>query len=178
MKITPEHVNSCIEHSQSHRFKGTTTTICCITLKNGHTVVGQSACADPEEFNSELGQQLAYNDARDKIYALEAYLLSETMFHDRRVTNAERAFNERSTEEAEQDELEWPEINFGIDVEEIDAEEILLDHEIRDMLALAVKHSNGVEIIFNLDDGNGEYRLIEVTEVGVIAEKYHDDKEA
>jgi len=118
MKITPEHVNSCIEHSQFHRFKGTTTTICCITLKNGHTVVGQSACADPEEFNSELGQKLAYNDARDKIYALEAYLLSETMYHDRRVTNAEREFNERSTD-AEQDELELPEINFCFNTEEL-----------------------------------------------------------
>jgi len=120
MKITPEHVNSCIEHSQFHRFKGTTTTICCITLKNGHTVVGQYAFADPEEFNSDLGQRLAYNDARSKIYALEAYLLSETMYHDRRVTNAERAFNERLTGEAEQCEPEFPEINFGIDPDMMD----------------------------------------------------------
>ena len=118
MKITPEHVNSCIEHSQFHRFKGTTTTICCITLKNGHTVVGQSAFADPEEFNSELGQQLAYNDARGKIYALEAYLLSETMFHDRRVTNAELEFNERSTN-VQPDELELPETNFCFNAEEL-----------------------------------------------------------
>lgn len=98
MKITPEHVQSVISHAQFHRFTGTTVTVCCITLKNGHTVVGQSACADPEEFNGDLGQQLAYEDAKNKIYGLEAYLLSEALFQESRETNEEAETNERSTD--------------------------------------------------------------------------------
>lgn len=96
MKVTPDHVLSLIEHSQFHRFKGTTTTVCCITLLNGHTVVGKSACADPDEFKPEVGQKIAYDNAVSKIYALEGYLLSETLHRERKVTNAEQAFNERS----------------------------------------------------------------------------------
>lgn len=50
-------------------------TICVLTMKNGYTIVGKSACASPENFDVELGRTIAREDARRQIWALEGYLL-------------------------------------------------------------------------------------------------------
>lgn len=50
-------------------------TICIITMKNGFTIVGKSACASPENFDADLGHKIAYEDARKQIWALEGYAL-------------------------------------------------------------------------------------------------------
>lgn len=50
-------------------------TICVLVMKNGFTIVGKSACASPENFNAELGQKIAREDARRQIWALEGYAL-------------------------------------------------------------------------------------------------------
>jgi hypothetical protein len=54
-------------------------TICVLVLRNGFTVTGESACASPENFNAEIGRQVAREKARDKIWALEGYLLKERL---------------------------------------------------------------------------------------------------
>ena len=54
-------------------------TFCVIVLKNGFTVTGESACASPENFNAEIGQKVAYENARNKIWQLEGYLLKEKL---------------------------------------------------------------------------------------------------
>lgn len=50
-------------------------TICVLTLKNGFTIVGKSACASPENYDADLGYKIAREDARKQIWALEGYLL-------------------------------------------------------------------------------------------------------
>lgn len=54
-------------------------TICVLSLENGFTVTGESACASPENFNAEIGQKIAYENARNKIWQLEGYLLKEKL---------------------------------------------------------------------------------------------------
>lgn len=54
-------------------------TICILTLENGFTVTGESACASPENFDRLIGQKLAYENARNKIWMLEGYLLKERL---------------------------------------------------------------------------------------------------
>ena len=51
--------------------------ICEITLTNGYTVRGESACVSSENFNQEIGEKISFEDARKKIWGLEAYLLQE-----------------------------------------------------------------------------------------------------
>jgi hypothetical protein len=53
--------------------------VCCLTLKNGFTVTGESACASPENFDAELGRKIAFKNAREKIWQLEGYLLKEKL---------------------------------------------------------------------------------------------------
>lgn len=54
-------------------------TLAIVTLANGYIVIGKSTPADPENFNKDLGQKFAYEDAVRKIWPLEAYLLRERM---------------------------------------------------------------------------------------------------
>lgn len=74
-RLSPALIDAAIVSSQFHVFEGSTTTVALLTLKNGYTVVGESACASPENFDQELGQKIAFDNARNKIWALEGYLL-------------------------------------------------------------------------------------------------------
>lgn len=74
-RLTPDHINDQIVAEQFHVFPGTTLTVCALTLRNGFNVVGESAAASPENFNEEIGRKIARDNARNKIWALEGYLL-------------------------------------------------------------------------------------------------------
>lgn len=54
-------------------------TLCVITLKNGYTLVGKSACASPENFDLDIGARIAREDARKQIWALEGYALKNAL---------------------------------------------------------------------------------------------------
>ncbi len=80
--ITPEHIESLIVKKEYSRHEGSTLTICILTLKNGFTTVGQSACVDPKMFRVRKGRTLAFEDARQKVWQLEGYLLQQQMYVD------------------------------------------------------------------------------------------------
>lgn len=54
-------------------------TYCVLVLRNGFTVTGESACASPENFDPEIGKQIARENARNKIWRLEGYLLKQKL---------------------------------------------------------------------------------------------------
>lgn len=74
-RITPQMIDAQIVSEAYHVFPGTTLTICCLTLQNGYHVTGESAAASPENFNPGIGATIAKKNAREKIWALEGYLL-------------------------------------------------------------------------------------------------------
>lgn len=78
-RITIEHVENKIVEAQFHQFEGTTFTVCLLTLENGFQVSGESACASPENFDAELGRKIAHDNAVQKIWALEGYLLKQKL---------------------------------------------------------------------------------------------------
>ncbi|WP_111861152.1 Gp49 family protein [Acinetobacter sp. CFCC 10889] len=57
-----------------------TLTFCIITLENGFTVTGESACVDPANFDADVGRRIAFHNAREKIWQLEGYLLKEQLY--------------------------------------------------------------------------------------------------
>ncbi len=77
-RVTPEDVDAAIVGCDFHVFNGVLT-ICCLTLKNGFTVTGESACASPENFDKELGERIARSNARDKIWPLLGYALRDKL---------------------------------------------------------------------------------------------------
>lgn len=54
-------------------------TLCILTLKNGFTVVGTSAPADPGNFDADLGRGYARAAAISQVWPLEGYLLREQL---------------------------------------------------------------------------------------------------
>lgn len=78
-RLTPELIDKTIVHADYHVFGKTCLTVCCLTLKNGFNVTGESACASPANFNREIGERIAFDNARQKIWALEGYLLKDRL---------------------------------------------------------------------------------------------------
>lgn len=78
-RLTPAGIDAAILTEQYHVFEGTTLTVCCLTLQNGFTVIGESACASPANFDEQLGRDVARVKARDQIWALEGYLLRQRL---------------------------------------------------------------------------------------------------
>jgi len=74
-RLNPAHIDAQIKSEAYHVFPGTTLTVSALTLANGFHVVGESAAASPENFDAELGRKIARDNARNKIWALEGYLL-------------------------------------------------------------------------------------------------------
>ena len=56
---------------------GSTTTICHITLKNGFSVQGISACVDPANYRQNVGEFFARKQAIDKIWPFAGFLLAD-----------------------------------------------------------------------------------------------------
>jgi hypothetical protein len=54
-------------------------TFCVLTLRNGFTVTGESACASPENFDAEIGCKVARANAVNKIWPLMGYELKSQL---------------------------------------------------------------------------------------------------
>ena len=77
-RVTLERVQEVIAKEEFFRLTGTLT-VCVLTLANGFTVTGESACASPENFNEEVGNKIARRNAEAKIWNLEGYLLMQRL---------------------------------------------------------------------------------------------------
>lgn len=80
MKLTIEHLESLVVGEQYHVFPGTTMTVCCLTLKSGFAVTGESACINPDDFDEAIGREIARAGAIDKLWSLEGYLRKQSSF--------------------------------------------------------------------------------------------------
>lgn len=74
-RLNPQHIDEQIVTEHYWNPPGTTLTVCALILKNGFSVVGESASASPENFDEGIGRKIARDHARNKIWALEGYLL-------------------------------------------------------------------------------------------------------
>lgn len=79
-RLTPRMISEVISNTQYYIFPETMVTVCCLTLKNGFNVIGESACVSSANFDKDIGESIAYENARNKIWALEGYLLKQAMY--------------------------------------------------------------------------------------------------
>lgn len=54
-------------------------TFCVLVLRNGYTVTGESACVSPENFDAELGREIARQNAINKVWPLMGYELKQRL---------------------------------------------------------------------------------------------------
>lgn len=74
-KLTPDDIDGLALVPMFMRPRGTTLTTCVLPLANGCTVHGTSNVIDPTNFDENIGQQVALQNAKGKIWELEGYAL-------------------------------------------------------------------------------------------------------
>jgi hypothetical protein len=79
-RVTLASINAAIDNIEYVHPKGHPhATVAFVTMDNGYLVIGMSAPADPGNFDVELGEKFALEDAIRKIWPLEGYLLREKL---------------------------------------------------------------------------------------------------
>lgn len=79
-RLTPKDIDAVIVSATYTVLPRGRVTVCELTLKNGYTVRGESSCVSIENFNKELGEKIAFENARNEIWQLEGYLLKQRLF--------------------------------------------------------------------------------------------------
>lgn len=92
-RVTKEEIEAAIARVDYHVLPGNDAspgervTICQITLQNGFDVRGESACVDPRNFDPEIGQHYAHEDAFKKLWPFFGFMLAEQL-HQKVLTPA------------------------------------------------------------------------------------------
>ncbi len=76
-RVTPEYMKSRITGTKFTRLTDTVTHA-RITLDNGYGVSGESACVNVENYNQEIGEKIAYDNAFHQLWPLFGFFLAES----------------------------------------------------------------------------------------------------
>jgi len=87
--LTPEQLLTHINSTRYNRF-GETGIQCVLTLKNGYTVTGESSCIDPSIFDENIGRQIAYDNAFDKLWPILGYQEKQRWYEETQLNWADR----------------------------------------------------------------------------------------
>lgn len=99
-KVTIEEVHAAIKGETYTVLPDGRTTICQLTLDNGFTVDGKSACVSVENFNAELGQKYSKEKALDEVWKLLGFRLAEQLMQEGE--SSENTFKSRLKKEYEE----------------------------------------------------------------------------
>lgn len=78
-KVTMDEIKASIVGETYTILPDQITTVCQLTLDNGFTVSGESACASPENFNLELGKQISKEKATSNIWPFLGFRLKDKL---------------------------------------------------------------------------------------------------
>lgn len=78
-RVSQDHIESIIQGVSFWQPEGTTLTVAAVFLKNGAIVVGKSSCISIENYDTGIGQDVAFQDAKRQIWELEGYLLKQVL---------------------------------------------------------------------------------------------------
>lgn len=79
-KVTIEQIEGKIVGESYLVLPDGRTTLCTLTLQNGYTIQGLSACVDVSNFDLQIGRKWSREDAVRKIWPLEGYLLAQRLY--------------------------------------------------------------------------------------------------
>lgn len=79
-KVTKEQLDGLVSKSKiEYAVFGNKLTVAVITLPSNFKVTGEASCVDAKNFNKELGETYALENAIEKLWELEGYLLAERL---------------------------------------------------------------------------------------------------
>lgn len=79
-RITPKMIDEIIISETFTVLPSGKAMVCELTLKNGFTVRGESACVSKANFNQEIGENISRDNARNKVWELEGYRLQQDLY--------------------------------------------------------------------------------------------------
>lgn len=78
--VTKEHLDNLVaESSVEYAVFGNKLTVAVITLPNKFKVTGEASCVDANNFDKALGEKYALENATEKLWELEGYLLANDL---------------------------------------------------------------------------------------------------
>lgn len=75
--VTQDQIDNMMKEAEyfvEHRIFGKQCVVVAL-LENGFTLVGESACVDPDNYDEEIGLEIAIKDIEKQLWMLEGYLL-------------------------------------------------------------------------------------------------------
>jgi hypothetical protein len=81
-RITPQDIDDAIRSESYTKLPSGKVMVCELTLRNGFTVRGEAAVVSKENFNEDIGRKISRENARDKIWELEGYLLQQRLYDE------------------------------------------------------------------------------------------------
>lgn len=81
-RLSPENLDAVIGRTTFTVLPSGKVMVCEITLVNGFTVRGEASTVSKANFNEEIGKDISYKNAREKIWQLEGYLLQDKLYKE------------------------------------------------------------------------------------------------
>ena len=80
-KVTKEQIEQLFNESTKEIRHAVCEKMCILVvqLKNGFTLVGESACVDPQNYSEEIGYEIAKEKIMNKLWELEGYALQKKL---------------------------------------------------------------------------------------------------
>ena len=81
-RLTPQEVDDTIKAETYTTLPSGKVMVCELTLRNGFTVRGEAAVVSKANFNEDVGRKISRENARNKVWELEGYLLQQRLYDD------------------------------------------------------------------------------------------------
>lgn len=82
--VTKQQIEEIVEQSEFETFHRVFGKQCVVVAKlpDGFTIVGESACVDPDNYDESIGVAIAMKRIEDEIWKLQGYLLQNRIYED------------------------------------------------------------------------------------------------
>ena len=82
-KVTLDQIKSILDSAETEEIVfWDKEVVVSYKLYNGFTIIGRGACVDPVNFNIEIGRTVAREQAENKLWELEGYLLQNKVYNN------------------------------------------------------------------------------------------------
>lgn len=82
-RLTPDDIDAVIVSETYTTLPSGNVMVCELTLRNGFTVRGEASVVSKANFKEEIGRQISRENARNKVWELEGYLLQQFLWNTR-----------------------------------------------------------------------------------------------
>ena len=80
-KVTSDQIKSILDNAETQEVVfWDKEVVVSYKLYNGFTIIGRGACVDPANFDLQIGRSVAREQAENKLWELEGYLLQNKLY--------------------------------------------------------------------------------------------------